>query len=522
MHRRSDNLLAARVALSVTVIVMLLAPSSRAQSQFRELVWRLPSSTNAVVIMNLDKMKKSPMGVREGFAENLGKAFEAGLARIPPHATRLVAGAEIDLEFMEPVSEVAVFDLDTPPSLETVAREYGGTMDTLDGLAAIRLNTDAFVIQLGPQTVGVMRPANRQAVLRWIRETRPGTGLQLSPYIQQAAGYSDEAGTDIIIAIDLAGAFSWERVGKYLHSKESLLKEAGVDLKQATSMLQNARGLRVGIRIGEQPSGKLVLDFGKKVSAPLPADFAKTLVLEILADSGTMIADFSAWTCEVQGTEISLAGSLSRDGLRRVASLVDSPAPAHAAGGPVEPFVSPGDAKANVASTSLHYFKQITDMFDDLKRDWRELKTLASGAVYFDRYSRRIDQMPTLNVDEDLLDYGQWVSKQFRAAAGAVRTMGIRGGARKAQITGYDVGPTASRSWGGTGYSPWGGYRAGYAQVNYYNPHDTIKRVGAERRKIKSQETATMATNVFAIRDNVTSATNDVRRAMTQKYQVQF
>jgi DNA-binding protein YbaB len=49
-----------------------------------------------------------------------------------------------------------------------------------------------------------------------------------------------------------------------------------------------------------------------------------------------------------------------------------------------------------------------------------------------------------------------------------------------------------------------------------------IKGVGAERRKVRAEEKATMATDVHAIRDQIIAATADIRRKMTQKYQVEF
>lgn len=498
------------------VAALLLATPCGAQNEFRSLIGRLPSSTNAVVILNIDKMKTSPMGVREGFAENLEKAFQAGLGRVPPRAVRFIAASQLDLEFMQPIYEVALCDLDQEVSLERIAREYSGTMDTLDNLSAVQLPTDAYVVQFSPKRFGVMRPANRQAVLGWIRETAPGTGLQLSPYMQQAAGYSDDAGTEIIMAIDLSGAFSWERVGRYLKEKEEFLKEASVDIKEATDTLVGIRGLRVGIRIGEQPTATVAVDFNSPVA--FPPEFAKKLLIDTLDDAGAHFDDLQPWQCKVSGNVISLSGTLSRDGLRRLGSLIDSPSPAQAAEREAEGVVSPGDAKAKTIAASQDYFKSVTEMFEDLRKDWKELKTLASGAVYFDRYARRIEQMPTLNVDKDLLEYGRYVSGQLRAAAGSVRTMGIRGGARKAQITGYDVGPAYSYSYA----TPWGGYRFGWSPGGLQGEYDNVRRVGSERRKIEAQERAQMATSVYTIRDQVVAATSEVRQGLTDRYQVQF
>ena len=100
------------------------------------------------------------------------------------------------------------------------------------------------------------------------------------------------------------------------------------------------------------------------------------------------------------------------------------------------------------AAASVKYFQTIDKMFTDIKGGWKDLNNLASGAGFLDRYAARIDKLPVLNVDEDLLNYGQYVSTQLRAGANAVRTMGIRGGAREAQVTGYDVAKTRFKKCG--------------------------------------------------------------------------
>ena len=80
------------------------------------------------------------------------------------------------------------------------------------------LPNDTYIVQFGPKVLAAMGPANRQSVLRWIRETQGEAKTELSPYLQKAAGYSDNAGTEIIMAFDLDGALSWERVAKYLNA----------------------------------------------------------------------------------------------------------------------------------------------------------------------------------------------------------------------------------------------------------------------------------------------------------------
>ena len=44
-------------------------------------------------------------------------------------------------------------------------------------------------------------------------------------------------------------------------------------------------------------------------------------------------------------------------------------------------------------------------MADDLKKDMRTAKNLASTHLFFDKYAKRIERMPILGVDEELLNY---------------------------------------------------------------------------------------------------------------------
>src|SRR5260221_618593 len=196
-----------------------------AKAQFRDLVAKLPKSANAVVLLNVAKAVNSPMGIREGWKKKVEKSFDAGMIRIPPQATNYVIASQLDLEFMEPIWSAAVMDLSQAVSLSKIAERRRGTVDSIDGIAAVALPNDTYLVRFALTTVGVMQPANRQAVTRWIRETQADNKAELSPYLKAAAGYSDDAATDIIMAIDLNGALSWERSGKFLQRHRELLQQ---------------------------------------------------------------------------------------------------------------------------------------------------------------------------------------------------------------------------------------------------------------------------------------------------------
>jgi len=180
--------------------------------------------------------------------------------------------------------------------------------------------------------------------------------------------------------------------------------------------------------------------------------------------------------------------------------------------------VSPSDPKEIMAVKSLEHFRSVVTLLEGIKKDMKgNLANLSSMSLWFDKYAKKIERLPILNVDEELLEYSAYAARQLRNASLAVRGMGIRSAVRQSQITSGD----------GAGYAYAGGYRYGRygaygGGVAVYNPADEVRAVGSERRKIRYQERGAMAGNVHAIRDEIIQATTDIRRLMTQRYEVEF
>ena len=482
--------------------------------EFQDLVNLIPRSSNAVVLLNMEKAKNSPLGLKEGWKDKFENAFESGMVMVPPQATRFVVASQMDFEFKEPLWEAIVMDLDQELSMEQIAQMRGGTPDTIEGLPALARPNDTYIVQLSPTRIAAMGPGNRQAVVRWIRDVRKPKPAPLSPYLQQAAVYSDEAGSEIIMALDLEGVMSFERVGKYLKSHEKDLKQwqekdkSPASLTELAKLLSNIKGVRIGVRIGEQSTGKMVVDIDSDAS-PI-ASIAKPLMIQLLSDSGALINDFQSWTPQAKKNEFSLAGAFSQSGLRRLLSVVEPPVGGDAVAAKGA-SVSPGELPAVQAKKSREYFRDVVGMANDLKDDMKNAKNLASTSMYCEKYAKRISRLPILNVDEELLQYSTFVADQLRQAAMSVKTMGIQTGVRSAQVT-----ASGGNFYGDDGY----GYR--YGAYGRYAEGAEVKAVGTERRAIGAQEKAVAATDVQSIRQAIMSATSDIRRKMTQKYQTEF
>jgi hypothetical protein len=496
-----------RVAAAWGLAIALVLP---ARAQFRELVAKLPKSANAVVLLNVDKALDSPMGIREGWKKKIEKSFAAGMIRVPPQATDFVLASQIDLEFMQPIWSAAVMNLSENVSIPQIAERRGGTLDQLENLSGAALPNDTYVVRFAPRTVGAMQPANRQSVLRWIREVQGGKG-EVSPYLQKAAGYSDDAATDIIMAIDLDGALSWEWAAKYLKRNNDRFKLSDADLKDAATVLGGVQGVRLGIRLADRPFGKLTVDF--RTNPITMTAIAKPLIVQALADGGMKIDDLDDWKVEMGPTTISLSGYLTTSGLRRAMAIIETPTSSESVADKSPPQTSPEASLSVQAKASLDHYRAVVDMFDDLKKDMGSVANLASTQTYFDKYAKRIERLPILNVDPEVLSYSAFVASSLRAASGAVRNMGIQSGVRQAEIV--------SSGAGGASYGRYGMY-GGYAAVNSYDRTSDARAAESQRRVVRAEEKADMATNVQQLRAGVVSATTDIRRKMTQKYQVEF
>ena len=70
------------------------------------------------------------------------------------------------------MTPAAVIELNEDLSSTQLEKMRHGTLDTIEGRPAIVRSNNTYIVKLAPKTVGAMTPANRQTVVRWLREVR--------------------------------------------------------------------------------------------------------------------------------------------------------------------------------------------------------------------------------------------------------------------------------------------------------------------------------------------------------------
>ena len=114
------------------------------------------------------------------------------------------------------------------------------------------------------------------------------------------------------------------------------------------------------------------------------------------------------------------------------------------------------------------------------------------------RYGRRIDRLPILNVDEELLGYGASVSVTLRNVSVAQRMSGVRSGVRRSQT-----------------------YRS-YSYNYRGNGYNSGRSVASDRNRVQREEQAKASQIRFASWKEIEDATAAIRVTMTQKYNLEF
>src|SRR5262245_21755139 len=100
--------------------------SASAADEFIDLLKRVPDSANALVVVNVQQILKSPLATREKTRDKLAALFESDGIMLPPNARNFILAAEYDFERRAPNWEVAVIQLDKDRSIEAISQSQGG------------------------------------------------------------------------------------------------------------------------------------------------------------------------------------------------------------------------------------------------------------------------------------------------------------------------------------------------------------------------------------------------------------
>jgi hypothetical protein len=298
--------------------------------------------------------------------------------------------------------------------------------------------------------------------------------------------------------------------------------------------LASIQGAMLGVSVTDRVTGSIRVDFAENVT-PLK-DVGRQMLLNVLERQGAMIEDFADWDLRYTDNSMFLKGTLSESGLKRVLSVLSLPPSLGRAMDEMKLTADDPESLKRIASQQ--YFNSVTGLLDDLQDTRRKSNSVTAGgvAMWYQKYARKIDHLPILNVDEELLDYGRDISTLLRGGETALKGVGMRSAVRTGQNQNSGGGYTpyyGDGYSGGYGYG-YGGYRAGYGYGGGYvmggdaRPGMVSGANLANREKgrsdalIRQQERVRGAASAQQMWQAIDAQTAEIRRAMTEKYEVEF
>lgn len=486
---------------------LVFAAVSRGQDDVAILLRRVPESSNAMAVVRLDTLLKSPRGQRESWTEKYKLGYMNGAVRIPPVVKTMIMASHFHADNPAASTTIAVAFLNKKDrlSMQDIAAAEGGTIETVANRPVVRTMRGNLVVELAPGMMGAVHPASRQELAGWIRFTESNRDPVISPYLRRAA--SEGRGAPIQLAIDLQDIVDPKAVHVWLPHSRALKGKTG-PFDALEELIKGLQGVRFTARVQESTTGQVYLDFTKPVGDN--AGYMKELFMESLGEIGAYLDEFSNSQVRTEngGKTVVLKTDLSDDSLRRIMSLIQMPAT-----DPEEAKMvtsSPGQ-KGDLAATEV-YYNAIQNMLNDLRKKNKKAEDnnqdsddYAKSALWHQTYARKISELSRKDVDPEMLQYGATVAQMLDALSNSLRGIPLKVDLLQQQSYYYSYTP-----WIIGGWARWGGYPS-YTETNL--PEIREKQTSAIIQGKDDRQ---------RIWQSLDESKYKIRRRMSEKYQTDF
>lgn len=477
-------------------VTTLLAVAACASAYAADAADRLPAGANAVVSIDVPKVLSSEIAKANDWRAKMTRsAYDRPLA-VPANATQVTTAAMLDLNTLTPRWQASLIAAPGQLNTERLAASGGGYVDKIAGVDVVTMPNETYYAQRDGGMIGAFWPAQRQALSRWFASSNRPQGLSET----LAAGIKSDAAYVIVVdtaeAYSPAGMFHAIRNGGY----PSLDKFEG-DLAEVAEALSSISSVKLTANFGTGIQGELTVNFGKSVD--LVGPYAKQLVSDAIAEAGLSSGAIEKWSFTAKGNQITGSGPISQEMLSYFGTLFTPPAPPQQL--TTEGTEAANNAGANpAADASAAYFKAVTRSVDGINFGQASLKQTAQ---YLRTQALAIERLPVLHVDPALQDWGTSVAQAYNRGAQICLT-----GQNQAIASVQGVqSPTANTTYG-----------TSYNSTSTAQSRADFRNAQTQRREAGASQRAQTIDAVTATLNEAIAPRGDLKKQMTQKYQVEF
>lgn len=402
--------------------------------------------------------------------------------------------ADLNLKPLQPKWEFGFVTFRNLKSAEYLAKSVKGYVDTISGKTVVWSPRQSYLVPMENNVLGIVRPTDRKFVARWLDKEANNSS---SPYLKKHAMQATKF-LSLMLAVDLEDTWSALAIENRIESFESL---KGLDVKANAKFLSTVRGIQIIVGRKNLDECIISLDFASSPSFLLPV--AKDFFIEVLRWTGSSVPEASKWTASVDGNTLAFRGTISAETIDQLIGIFTLQE--QAAGLPskdLEPLQE-STSESALLEINKNYLAKTSNLIKRV-RDYSAMNT-GERAQWNGQMARRIDDLPTLNVDPELVDFSVRVAQ------------GLRGNMVAMQQTNIQVGAAATvNNAGGSQVGYYGGYNGGYYGGGYYNN---------DSNSTGKYQAVAQAQGNYSYREliaQIEAMEGEIRRKMTDKYKVQF
>ena len=453
-----------------------------------------PKTANAIVQGDLVALRKLTLG--SPLHEDL-----------PGNVLRVRIAAELNLESFQPDWEIGYAAVEKMATAESLAQREGGYVDTVQGRSIVWTPNEMYLVPLADNIVSIVRPADRKFVGQWLKKDRSNV---VSSYLQQASTRLNDRQA-VTIAVDLEDVLSTGVLADKLKRAKSL---QGRNLDEVAKSISSIQGVTISVP-SDSLQATVLIDFPSAPTELLPV--AKPFFGEVLSSRGLQLEQYKDWnvTSSNDGKTIQFSGpinAMALDDLLGMFTVHRASSGVAKADKPIESS-TPQTSPSVIAENTKEYFKKVVNIVHRV-RDYSANNT-GERAQWNGNMANRIDEMPTLDVDPQMVMYGAEVAKSLRSNSMSMQLTNIAQGAaalaNDAGTSGFSTA-TALGTRAGMGYGGYGNY--GSYGGNFVDPNSPMKYYGIGQAQGNTSFKELMA--------RLEQSIADMRRTMTEKYKIQF
>jgi hypothetical protein len=486
------------IAAIAALIVSMCSAGYAQQASMAEEAQRLPASANAVMIVNVERMRTSGIAAKEGWFNTAAGKIQSGMNFIPEGVDLIMLAANMDYETFHPRWSAGLLTADKAPSAQVITQITNGTIDQILQTDVVETPSDRFAVPIDDHTVAVYRPAIRQEFVEWFSGLKKNEPSKMKEYLSEGLGYAENLGTELIVAFDLSNAVSASDI-YHRASDSEILRQNAIEPRQFAELVGSIRGLTLGVTVRDSLYASVKIDFEKDISSLQP--IIKQLLQEAMSRTGAYLPEFDEWEPEIKGNQILLRGDLSTSSFRKIISLLEGSEHGAATASSTDSANS-----QNPGMPSKTYFDSVNSLVDDMKPRVSVGQSYTKNSTWLRKFADQIDNLPLAGVDPDMLAYGNFVSQTLRASS-----LTLIDSREEASKNEQQLLASGARSGGGYG-------RYYYGYDDYYRGGD-----GSRLRRQSQMETKSNAIETIASAFNeVETYREKLRQSMTQKYEMPF